>query len=248
MEQIGLQLYTVRALLAADLERTLARVAAIGYTEVETAGYHGRSPEAFAAALQRHGLRAPAAHVEYTADDAAWSRALDDAARAGHAWVVVPWLPDDARASLDAWRRTADRLNRMGAAAQAHGLRFAFHNHDSELAPVDGSVPYDLLLAGTDPALVAFELDVYWMTKAGHDPVAWLERHPQRFVMTHLKDSAGAPTHRMVDVGSGTIDFARVLGACERAGVQHHFVEHDEPGDALQSIETSYRWLRRLAY
>lgn len=248
MERIGLQLYTVRDLLAADFDATLARVAAIGYTDVETAGYHGRTPDEMAAALQQYRLRAPSAHVEYTTDDRLWARTLDDAVRAGHAWVVVPWLPDDARDSHDAWRRTADRLNRMGDAARAHGLRFAYHNHDFEFVPAGGDVPYDLLLAGTDPALVAFELDVYWMTKAGRDPVAYLDRHPQRFTMTHLKDSAGAPSHRMTEVGSGTIDFARVLAACERAGVAHHFVEHDQPADALQSIEASYRWLRALEY
>lgn len=245
LARIGLQLYTVRDLMAADFDATLAQVAEIGYAEVEFAGYFGRSPLEVAAALGQHGLVAPSSHVDYTTTSDAWQRTLDDAQAAGHTFVTVAWLPDEARDTLDAWRRTAAWFDELGEAARAAGLRFAYHNHDFEFTAADDVVPYDLLLAETDPGLVEFELDVYWITKAGFDAVAYLDLHPDRFVMTHLKDSGGPPDHAMLDVGSGTIDFDAVLAAAARANIEHHFVEHDAPADAIASIRASHDYLAR---
>jgi len=246
LTRIGLQLYTVRRAMQADVEATLARVAATGYTEVEFAGYFGKSPGEVGAILDRHGLAAPAAHVSMAADQ--WRAALDAARVIGHHYVVVSWIPAEQRQTLDAYKRMAQDFNRLAAEARAAGLQFAYHNHDFEFVPLEGRLPFDVLLAETDPTLVQLEMDLYWITKGGQDPLAYFARYPGRFPMVHVKDSAGAPEHRMVDVGAGTIDFRKIFARREQAGIRHFFVEHDEPADAFASIRASYEYLKRLEF
>ena len=156
---------------------------------------------------------------------------------------MIHWCPTTR---ADDWKRLADRLNATGRQTQAAGMRTAYHNHDFELQPVDGQLPLELLVAGTDPALVDFELDCYWVTHAGHDPLDWFGRHPGRFALLHLKDSKGAPQHEMTSVGSGRIDWPRVLAARPKAGVKHVFVEHDNPTDPWESIGASIAYLKKL--
>jgi sugar phosphate isomerase/epimerase len=247
-ERLGLQLYTVRGEMQRDMELTLSRVAEIGYREVEFAGYFGRTPAQVRAMLHARQLTSPSTHIGYAElTGANWQRTLDDARVIGHEYVTIPWLAPADRRTLDGWRRVADTLNRGGEAAKATGLKLAYHNHDFEFAPVDGQVPLDVLLAATDPALVSFELDIYWMVRAGHAPLDYIARHPDRFSMLHVKDSAGPPAHAMVDVGEGTIDFRAILERASRAGAKHAFVEHDQPKDAMASVRTSYRNLSRIA-
>jgi sugar phosphate isomerase/epimerase len=248
LERIGLQLYTVRDALARDFEGTLARVAAIGYRDLEFAGYAGRRPEAVSAALERHGLRAPAAHIPLDALRGHWSATVDAAHVIDHDLIVLPWLDEKERRSIADYERLADELNRFGAAARKADLRFAYHNHDFEFTPMGGRIPYDVLLDRTDPDDVGFELDLYWITKAGHDPVAYFDRYPGRFPSVHVKDSTGAPANRITEVGRGTIDFKRIFARRKQAGIQHAFVEQDNPTDAFASIKTSYDNLSRLTF
>lgn len=248
LDHIGLQLYTVRADMARDVEGTLARVAAIGYQEVEFADYFGLAPGAVRTAVTRAGLAAPATHVPYEQIAAGWDRVLDAAATIGHTHVLVAWIPQEDRPDLDGWKRVAERFNRAGEQARAAGLRFAYHNHDFEFAPVGAAVPYDLLLAETDPALVGFEMDLYWTVKGGGDPLAYFAAHPGRFEFVHVKDSAGPPAHRMVDLGRGTIDFARIFARADQAGIRHAFVEHDEPADPFAFCESGYTYLAGLEF
>jgi sugar phosphate isomerase/epimerase len=243
---VGLQLYTVREAMARDFSATLERVAAIGYDEVEFAEYFDRTPEQVRGELSRLGLRAPSTHFPFQTLDDGWERALDNASTMGHSYVVVPWIPLEARRTLDGWKRIAEQFNRAGAAARSAGLRFAYHNHDFEFARLDGQIPFDLLIAETDPALVSFQLDLYWIVKSGFDPLAYFERHPGRFPSVHVKDSAGPPDHRMVDVGQGSIDFPLVLARAAHSGTAHFFVEHDQPADPFSSIRTSYEYLASL--
>src|SRR5436309_15139218 len=166
LEKIGLQLYTVRKAMQTDVEGTLTRVAATGYKEVEFAGYFGKSPTDIKAMLDRLDLSAPAVHVASLAPEQ-WRASLDAANTIGHRYVVVPWIPAEERATLDGWKRVAERYNRAAADARAAGLQFAYHNHDFEFAPVEGRIPYDVLLENTDPQLVQLEIDLYWITKGG---------------------------------------------------------------------------------
>lgn len=245
---IGIQLYTLRTLMARDFDGTLAQVAGIGYREVEFAGYFGRTPAQVRAALAAHGLAAPSTHVALPADDAAWITTLDEARAAGHEWVVIAWLDAPMRRTPDDWKRTADRFNALARRAAEAGIRFAYHNHDFEFTRIGDDTLFDVLLARTDSHTVGFEMDVYWVTKAGADPMAYLRDHAGRFAMLHLKDATAAPERRMTDVGRGTIDFTRLLARARDQGTSHAFVEHDEPADPLASARTSYAYLSRLSY
>lgn len=248
LERVGLQLYTVRDSLARDFEGTLARIAAIGYRDVEFAGYAGRRPEAVSAALERHGLRAPAAHLPLDLLRRQWSATVDAAHVIDHDFIVVPWLDEKDRRTIGDYERLADELNRLGDAARKADLRFAYHNHDFEFISLGGRIPYDVLLDRTDPEDVGFEMDLYWITKAGYDPLAYFDRYPGRFPTVHVKDSSGAPAHKITEVGRGTIDFKRIFARRKQAGIQHAFVEHDNPTDAAASIKASYDHLSQLTF
>jgi len=246
LDRIGVQLYTVRDTMEEDVERTLERVAAIGYSDVEFAGYFDRTPRQIRAALDENGLSAPAAHMSLELLENDWESMVDVAGTVGHQYLVVPSIAADERTSLDDYRAVAQRFNRLGEQANAAGLALGYHNHDFEFEPMDGQVPFDVLLAETDPALVAFEMDLFWIITAGGDPSAYFRDHPGRFHLVHVKDMAEDGS--MVDVGAGTIDFASLFALSEVAGIRHYIVEHDRPADPFESIAASYRYLRGLEY
>ena len=247
LEKIGLQLYTVRDQMKADFEGTLARVAEIGYKEVEFAGYFNHTPADVRAILDRHGLTAPSTHVGDTSPEA-WKASLDAAKTIGHEYIVVPWIPQERRLTLDGWKRVAADFNRAAQAAHDAGLQFGYHNHDFEFPTLEGQVPYDVLLQNTDPKLVQLEIDLYWMTKAGQDPLAYFSRWPGRVPLVHVKDSAGPPEHKMVDVGQGKIDWKRIFAKKDQAGIKHAFVEHDQPPHPFDDIAVSYRNQSQLEF
>lgn len=246
LDRIGVQLYTVRSSMQDDLEGTLERVAQIGYNEVEFAGYFGRSAQQIRQLLADTGLSAPAAHTALEPLETQWEATVDFAAEAGHRYLVVPWIAPANRTSLDDYRRMADRFNQVGERAQGAGLTFGYHNHDFEFEPLEGRVPWDVLLEETDPALVKIELDLFWITKAGGDPFAYLRGQPGRVPMVHVKDLAADGS--MADVGAGTIDFAGLFALSDQAGIRHYFVEHDNPTEPFASITASYRHLRALEF
>jgi sugar phosphate isomerase/epimerase len=244
---IGIQLYTVRDAMAADFEGTLERLARMGYDEVEFAGYFGRSPARVRAILNGLGLEAPAAHIPLEALRDDLESTLDTAAAAGHTWIVCPWIAPEDR-SPDGYRRLADVLNRAGEAGRGVGLRVAYHNHEFELEPLIGedTLPFELLLRRTDPALVDFELDLFWVSWADHHPLEWFARHPGRFPLVHVKDMDGSAERRMVDPGRGVIDFPAILDRREEGGVRHWFVEHDQPEDPFGTARVGLDYLRGL--
>ena len=250
LARIGLQLYTVRRDMERDFEGTLQKVAAIGYDEVEFAGYFGRSPASVRATLDRLGLAAPAAHIGTPASlTKDWEKTIEAGKVMGHRYLIVAWIEEKERRTLDDYRRYADLFNAAGETARKAGVRFAYHNHDFEFVPLDGKVPYDLLLERTDPALVAMEMDLFWVRKGGRDPLEYFRRFPGRFEAVHVKDMDGSPQQRMVDVGKGKIDFARIFAQRKKAGIRHFFVEHDDPQpSAIESVRTSYQYLKRLKF
>jgi sugar phosphate isomerase/epimerase len=248
IDKIGIQLYTVRDQMKADFEGTLARIAQIGYKEVEFAGYFGRSPADVKAVLDRNGLSAPATHM-MSDNPEGWQQAIDLAKSVGHSYLVAPWIPEEKRKTLDDWKRIGEEFNRVGQMAKDAGLQFAYHNHDFEFQPrVEGRIPFDVLLESTDAKLVQLEIDLYWITKGGQDPLAYFQRWPGRVPLVHVKDSMGGPEHKMVDVGQGKIEWKRIFAKREQAGIRHFFVEHDQPPQPFDDIATSYTYLKNLEF
>lgn len=251
-ERWGVQLYTVRDRMAGDVRGTLEAVAGMGYGEVEFAGLFDWTPEQMRSLLDDLDLQAASSHVGMNVIRGEWASALDAAEILGQDLIVLPSLPGDAR-TADGLRALADELNRAGEVARKRGLHLGFHNHGFEVTPLgsdaggDGtpaSRPLDILLAHTDPAFVSFQLDLFWTVDGGADPLAYFDAHPGRFLSVHVKDRT--PEGRMVDVGSGTMDFRALLTVGEAAGMRHAFVEHDRPEDSMTSIRNSIRHLRGL--
>jgi sugar phosphate isomerase/epimerase len=231
-----------------DFEGTLARVAEVGYREVEFAGYYGRSASDVRAVLSLVGLTAPSSHVGLADFRRDVDAVIAMASGIGASYLVVPWLDERERKTLDDYRRIGQELNRIGEKVRAAGMRLGYHNHDFELARIDGRIPLDVLLEEADPNLLVLELDLYWAVKGGVDPVAYFAQHPGRVHLVHVKDSAGAPAHAMVDVGKGTIDFAKIFARREQAGIRHAFVEHDNPPSTAETMRASYQHLSQLRW
>ncbi len=240
---VGVQLYSVRDAMKADFAGTLAHVARIGYKEVEFAGYFDKSPREIRALLKKNGLTAPSAHIGFPVLGASWDKIIADAEVVGHRYLICPWIDEKLR-TIDGYKQVADLFNHAGERARKAGMQFGFHNHDYEFPPIDGQVPLDLLMTQTDPKLVAFEMDVFWITNAGKDPLAYFKRFPGRFPLLHIKDRDASG--KMVSVGKGAIDWKAVLRHRTQAGTKHIFVEHDNPADPFASIADSYAYLRKL--
>lgn len=245
--KIGLQLYTVRDLLEADLVGTLEKVARLGYREVQFAGISGLNARRTRELLTEVGLTAPSLHIEYASLRDNTGASFETAHRLGSRFVVCPWLDQTQRKTVDDWKRICDNLNAIGELATRAGLTLAYHNHDFEFwSLADGFRPFDLLFSRTDERFVKFELDVYWAKKGNVDPASFLNTHQSRFRLVHLKDVAkdGSAT----ELGNGTLDFAAILDAALQGRVRHLYVEQDFSPDPLRSIETSIAFLRRQRY
>ncbi|MDX1499207.1 MAG: sugar phosphate isomerase/epimerase [Woeseiaceae bacterium] len=242
--QPGVQLYTVRDAMAEDVAATLQAIAGIGYKEVEFAGYFDRSPLEIRALLERFGLAAPSAHIDrhVARDDPA--TVAGRAAEAGHDYAIIAWLAPEERTSIADYQRWAEVANRLGEACRPYGLRAAYHNHEFEFEPIGSRVPYDVLLAETEPSLVDFELDFYWVQKAGHEVRDVLALAPERFVLAHIKDMD--TDGNITEVGAGTIDFAGILADPVAASIRHCYAEHDRPADPFRSVAFSHYALRSI--
>jgi sugar phosphate isomerase/epimerase len=244
----GIQLYTLRSIMGRDFDGTLAQVAAIGYKEVEFAGYYNRTPAQVREVLRKNGLTSPSSHLPLPASDDAWKKTLDDAREIGHEWAVIPYL-DESQRTAALFAALPDRMNHMAQMAKAAGMRLGYHNHDFEFAaaPTGGGTILDSLITRTDPSLVDFEMDVYWVTKAGSDPLALMAKYPNRFPLLHLKDASPAPERKIVDVGTGTIDFTTILRTARAHGLKHAYVENDIPTDPLTTARVAFANLSKLS-
>ena len=265
ISQLGVQLYTVRTELGKDFDGTLAKIAAIGFKEVEFAGYFDRTPEQVRDALKRHKLTAPSAHIDYASlSGDKWARAIENAKAIGHTYLVNAWVDESIRNQPDAWKRIAETYNSAAAASKRAGIQFAYHNHHFEFAPrpdLNGKLPLDFLLETCDPALVKIELDLCWISAAGKDPLEYFRRYPGRFPMVHvkgLKKLPPAPGAEVVidrilpditDVGhDDVIDWKRIFAQAKTAGIKHYFIEHDQPKDPSVSLKASCDYVSQLKF
>lgn len=241
LSAIGLQLYTIRSVMEEDFRGAMDQVAEAGYDEVEFAGYYDRSPDEIRALLDDLGLEAPATHVPLSRLRNGLDEVIRTAKAIGHQYVVCPYLSEEERTSIADYRELAEEFRSFGERCAAAGLQFAYHNHDFEFTEMDGTLPYEVLLNETDPKHVQMELDLYWVVEAGHDPITYLERDPDRFPLCHVKDRGDDGGMR--SVGEGTIDFIPIF---RQGSFEHYFVEHDNPEAPMKSIAKSYRSLSNL--
>lgn len=264
IDKVGIQLYTVRDDMKRDFDGTIAKVASIGYKEVEFAGYFDHTPQQVRATLDKNGLTAPSVHVDYKslAVDK-FPQVIADSKVIGHEYIVMPWIDDEVRKDPDGWKRSAEIFNRCGEACKKAGLQFAYHNHHFEFVQVHGKYAYDILLEETDPKLVQFEMDLCWMTIARQDPMKYFAKYPGRFPLVHVKDVKSVPPEvmpgvpvdfekvfpQMTSVGDGFIDWKKIFVHSKEAGIKHYFVENDYPkGDHFEHIKASYTYLEKLRW
>jgi sugar phosphate isomerase/epimerase len=259
---IGVQLYTVRDAMQKDPADTLSKVAKIGYTSVEGATYtgtqkfYGMDPSAFSRLLKNNGLVMPSSHYRLGEEKPKgeimkgtilheWDKAVDDAAEVGLKYMVCAFLSTDERGDLKHYKYVADQLNIAGERCKKAGIQLCYHNHDFEFIKQDDTYPYDVLL-GADKDLVQMEMDIYWVTKAGKDPIELFNQQPGRFPLLHLKDMDNTPEKAFTEVGNGIINFKEIFKYQKKAGLQYFFVEQDKcPGSPFDSITQSISYIKK---
>ena len=239
-KDLGLQLYTVRGAFEQDFQSTLERIAAIGYKDLEFAGYFDHKPSEVKALMNSLGLSSHSTHVRLDAMQDRFGEAMEVASLMGQTNLTLPWIAPELR-NLESYRQLADLMNKRGEEAKKSGFKLAYHNHDFEFETIDGVVPYDLLLERTDPENVFMEIDLYWVHKAGIDPLSYFRKAPGRFIACHLKDSLS--DGEMAPVGNGVIDFSEIFAHAKQAGLERYYVEHDNAADPFASIAESYAYL-----
>jgi sugar phosphate isomerase/epimerase len=252
LRRTGLQLYSLRDDAKVDLERTLANIAAAGYNDVEMLGSFRNfdmPPARLRAVLDRNGLRAPSTHVGGQALDDL-DRQLDEAQTLGHEYLIVASLPIRGTPTLDDYRRWSDRLNEAGRRARSRNVWVGFHNHATDFTLVDGVAPYDLLAERTDPSVVRLQLDTGNLAQAGRDPLEYLRRFGPRYWSFHIKDvpRLGAPTD--TDLGTGALDFERILASIDDIDRKLMFVEQETypTGTPLESVRRDHAYLSALTF
>ena len=266
LDKVGLQLWSVRGAMQEDFVGTLAKIADAGYDQVEFAGYYDREPAEIKSLLDSLGLEAPASHVGYNLLSGDNLQVTIDAAKIiGHKTLIMPSLPRLPRPpqpqAEEGQRRRRQRqpmtrddvlkiaaiFNEVGQACAEAGLEFGFHNHQAEFALIDSTeIMFDILLQETNPDLVDFEMDLGWAIAAGADPLAYFEKYPGRFKYLHVKDMNAE--NESVVVGAGTIDFAAIFAASEKAGAEYFIVEYEGREDPIGSVAASVKYLKEMTY
>ncbi len=262
---IGLQLYTLRSIMGKDVNGTLAQVAQIGYTSVELYNYSkgqffGLSPEQFLGLIKQNNLKTPSGHYGVnnflnTGDEEELKRTIADAAKMEHHFFIIAFLLPNMRTSLEDYKKLAVKLNRAGELVKAAGMQLAYHNHNFEFLDWGGGqTGFGVFEKETDPALVNFEVDFYWVTRAGMDPIKLIKENAHRIKLWHLKDmsSVQAPTFTtdgpqfFTEVGSGIIKYKEIVKYKQQAGMQFFYVEQDQTQlPVYDSITKSLRYVQQ---
>jgi len=261
---IGVQLYTVRGTLMKDSDHVLKTIADIGYREIEGAGRADLI--ALAPKIKDLGMKIVSCHVETPLITGDWEKyrglkpvpleeAIASLKNIGAEYFTMAYIQPQARGDLDFYRKTADNMNHAAQMCRKAGLQFAYHNHAFEFAGKPGERPIDIFHDRLDGRLVKLEMDVFWVSVAGNDPIAMMQQWKGRVGLLHLKDKAkdmpvqyseSVPPASFKEVGSGVLDFAAILKAAPAAGVKHYFVEQDQAaGDPLDSLRKSFEYLKK---
>jgi sugar phosphate isomerase/epimerase len=250
---IGLQLYTLRDTIQQDPKGVLQKVADFGYKKLETFAYadgkiFGMPFAEFGTFIRGLGMKVTSGHygLDMTKSDK-WEKAVTDARSIGQEYMVVPYLNEPERKSIDDYKSICASLNKAGEVVKKYGMKFSYHNHDFEFQTLDGQIPYDVMLAELDPKLVSMEMDIFWVVNAGKDPLQYFEKYPGRFTQWHVKDMDKSDKSKNADVGTGTIDWKAIFAKAKQSGMKHFYVEQESyPGAPIDSVEASIKYLKTI--
>ena len=244
-KEIGLQLYTLRDTVGKDTLAVLQQVSKIGYTHIEPydfdGNFYGISAPEFRKIVDDLGMRITCTHSGISSQNA--DAYLEAALKAGLEYIVMPSPGDRKTETADDYRKMAHEMNQIGERSRQAGIRFGYHNHDSEFKSYDSGVFYDILLRETNPDFVCFQLDIYWIIKAGYDPIPYFQKYPGRFALWHLKDmdSSGESTV----IGAGNINYKEIITFADLAGLDYFYVEQESYSKSpIESVEESYIYIR----
>ena len=243
----GLQLWTLRDVIKTDLAGTLAALSKIGYNSLEPFGFDGsfytHTAKEFRKICNDLGMDITSTHCGITAQNA--SQYTDKAAEAGLEYLILPSFSGRPEKTIDDFKQVAHEMNQIGEIVRKSGIIFGYHNHDIEFQLLDGKLPYDTLLAETDPALVTFQMDIFWVVKGGQDPLHYFRKHPGRFRTWHVKDMGNDGDSCIV--GNGRINFRDLLKHSGKAGLKRIFVEQEQysEGTPLYCVEQSYKYIQK---
>jgi sugar phosphate isomerase/epimerase len=221
-----------------NVDKTLTELSKIGYTEVETfdfnttQGFWGNSPKEFLRLLKNNGITAPSGHYDSgkllkDGNTEDLKKQIEAAVTIHSKYLTIPSINNEYRNNADDLKRLAERMNTAGTLCAAAGIRLGYHNHDFEFKKYGEQTGYDILLQETDPALVHFEMDIYWVTHGGYDPIAFFKKHPGRFPLWHVKDMSKTNRDDNTEIGSGSIDYVPIFKEAKTAGLEHFFVEQE---------------------
>jgi sugar phosphate isomerase/epimerase len=247
---IGIQLYTLRDQVKENFKGTLQKIADIGYNAVEAAGYadrkfYGYAPKEYKKIAEEKGLIPQSSHSGISLDNV--DQVIDDTLEAGMSYIVLPYLAQDKRKTIDDYKKLAEEFNRIGERCKMSGLRFGYHNHAFEFEKMDGIIPYDIMLEQTEPEFVTMQLDLYWMVYGGYDPLDYFEKYPGRFELWHVKDMDHTEKRECTEIGQGIIDFKKIFAAKDKAGMKYYYVEQETfKIPPFESIRISFNYLDNM--
>lgn len=247
VQNVGIQLYSVRKDMLADAPGTLKKLAAIGFKNLESAGsekgsYYGLQPKEFKNIASGLGMKLLSGHVHI---DQNWQKTVDEAAESGQTYLICSSMPAEGQ-TVSNYKHAAEVFNKCGETAAKSNLVFGYHNHDSEFEKENGQVLYDVLLKETDPAKVKFEMDLGWLIVTGNDPATYFAKYPGRFPLWHLKDM-NKTTHHSTEFGKGDVDLKALLAQAKASGMKNYFVEQEEYTLApLAAMQYDFDYLKKL--
>jgi sugar phosphate isomerase/epimerase len=252
-KKVGIQLYSVRDEIFKDPKGVIKKIATAGYSEVEMFGlsagnkFYGLTVKEFAQLLKDNKLKSPSGH--YMPEKFLFENGNGDDVKnfcevgntLGNKYIIIPWMQEERRKNIDQYKALAERINKAGEICKQANLQLAYHNHDFEFADMNGQHGYDVLLNNTDKDLVKMEMDLYWVVRAGYNPVELFKKHPGRFNLWHVKDIDKADKTKNTEVGNGTVDFKTIFANAKLSGVKHYMVEQENnyKPDIFSSIKTS---------
>ncbi|PZU79269.1 MAG: sugar phosphate isomerase/epimerase [Chryseobacterium sp.] len=255
---LAIQLYTIRDAVAENLEKSLERLAQLGFKQLEIYGYDGKffgkTRNEFQTILRNVGLEVISSHhttgIAHSSKGTLlndWEKSVEDLHFIGSKYMVCSYLFEEER-TLEHYKKLPELLNQSGEITKKAGIDFAYHNHDFEFEKLEGKIIYDFILDKTDSDLVKMELDLYWISKAGFNPLDYFERYPKRFPLWHVKDMK-AGTKDFAEIGNGIIDFKTIFEAKEKAGIKYWFLEQDSSDkDIFESIKISKDYIEKNSF